>query len=612
MKIKNNKLLFFFAFFLLFLLWVYSINLGSILFETVYRDNTIYFPVDYNYQNLKENPFSQVQYDWGWSNARWFGALLESFFTFKKINTLQDLQNSKIIGIFINCLAAIIFFYFAHKINQDVFLNLVVSLGIFSLPAFLYWNFMGGFNQQFTLILVMVLGYSLCKTNNKILILFLYLVSFLCLSSYSPLIFFILIYPSYILLFDRYDKYNKKLIFKKFFFFIIISCFSFLIFKTFFVETLYNFFHKDLLQIYPYIENTHPNYNTNTDFTSQAIILIFFKIFLFITLWFKSDLNLWNIYMSWLPLIILIIILFFMKRKNNIEFFKVSNDENDFSIRFIKKNILNIKYKQVMYVFILYLLPVLAWLPLGSTLVVYRATVSTAAILYLFYIYILCEVAFPNFKKFLLFFLLLLSFSLSFHSSYQNAKNANIEFKFVKNKLSNEENEINHIHIVQPEVGYGYNGYPSINEEFNRPSMLTWQENSRYINSAIKEINKVNYIPHDCYTKVYDLDGYKFPIYKVAFPTKWDLNYCINNLKDNWVLVTFSHPHKYVNDGINNHSHLKRRSRYQDLTFGLDIKALKNYELEKTLIIDLNEIQPKKEMIKKSIGVVPKIRSLLF
>ena len=144
MKIKNNKLLFFFAFFLLFLLWFYSINLGSILFETVYRDNTIYFPVDYNYQNLKENPFSQVQYDWGWSNARWFGALLESFFTFKKINTLQDLQNSKIIGIFINCLAAIIFFYFAHKINQDVFLNLVVSLGIFSLPAFLYWNFMGG------------------------------------------------------------------------------------------------------------------------------------------------------------------------------------------------------------------------------------------------------------------------------------------------------------------------------------------------------------------------------------------------------------------------------------------------------------------------------------
>ena len=612
MRNKNNKILFFFSYFVLFIIWFYSINLGTILFETVYRDNTIYFPVDYNYLNLKDNPFSQVQYDWGWSNARWFGAILESFFTYKKINSLQDLQTSKLFGIFINCLSAMIFFYFTEKINRDTFLNITVSLGIFSLPAFLYWNFLGGFNQHFTLVVVMMLGYMLFRTENKILIFFLFLISFLCLSSYTPLIFLILIYPSYIILFDKNNNYNKKLIFRKFFFFIIVSCLSFLIFKTFFVETIYDFFHKDLLEIYPYFENTHPNYNTNTDFTSQAVILIFFKLFLYITIWFKSDLNLWNIYISWLPLIILFAILFFIKRKNKTKFLKISNDDNNFTIQVLKNNLFGVKFKQSMYVLILYLLPVLAWLPLGSTLIVYRATVSTAAMLYLFYIYIICEEAFPNIKKYFLFILLAVSFLFSFQSSFQNAKNASIEFEYVKKKLFEVEKEINHIHIVHPEVGYGYNGYPSINEEFNRPSMLTWQENSRYINSAIKEINKINYIPHDCYTKVYDLDGYKFPIYKVAFPTKWDLNYCINNLKDNWVLVTFSHPHKYVNDGINNHSHLKRRSRYQDLTFGLDIKKLKNHELEKTLIIDLNEIQPKKEMIKKSIGVVPKIRSLLF
>ena len=61
MRNKNNKILFFFSYFVLFIIWFYSINLGTILFETVYRDNTIYFPVDYNYLNLKDNPFSQVQ-----------------------------------------------------------------------------------------------------------------------------------------------------------------------------------------------------------------------------------------------------------------------------------------------------------------------------------------------------------------------------------------------------------------------------------------------------------------------------------------------------------------------------------------------------------------------
>ena len=33
---------------------------------TLNRNNTIYFPVDYNLANLKKNPFSQAEYDWGW------------------------------------------------------------------------------------------------------------------------------------------------------------------------------------------------------------------------------------------------------------------------------------------------------------------------------------------------------------------------------------------------------------------------------------------------------------------------------------------------------------------------------------------------------------------
>ena len=65
--------------FSLIILIIFIANFSSLYFEQAYRNNTIYFPVDYGY-DIKNNPFSQAEYAWGWSNGRWLGAIIESEF----------------------------------------------------------------------------------------------------------------------------------------------------------------------------------------------------------------------------------------------------------------------------------------------------------------------------------------------------------------------------------------------------------------------------------------------------------------------------------------------------------------------------------------------------
>ena len=64
---KNINQTYIYSFiFILLTAWFFFINYGNVIFDYSYRNNTIYFPVDYNLANLKKNPFSQAEYDWGW------------------------------------------------------------------------------------------------------------------------------------------------------------------------------------------------------------------------------------------------------------------------------------------------------------------------------------------------------------------------------------------------------------------------------------------------------------------------------------------------------------------------------------------------------------------
>ena len=601
------------AFFIIcsFGIWFFVVNFGSVYFETAFRDNTIYFPLNYGFENIKENPFSQVQYDWSWSNARWFNALLESHFLFKHINSLQDLHIAKFIGIILNIISAIIFYCFSRNINSNKLLNITIALGIFSLPGFIYWNFLGGLNQHITFLMVTITGYILAKSNNKFIIFFCYLLFFICASSYTPLIFLILIFPVYIILFDENNLYNKKKTFYKFAYFLILSCIIFFIFKTFLIEYFYNLIHEDILNIYPFFENTHKNYNTNTSFSGQALVLLVFKIFLYLTIWLKSDFNFWNIYASWIPVLIFLILIVFLYKKRKLMLFNYKNSIETFEIIINKSLFSNTNIKKIFYVLILYLLPILAWLPLGSTLIVYRVTASTSAIIFMTLIFILERFDEKKYFKLCLYFLLLSAFVFSSHNSFYNAKNSYLEFNFVASKLKNINKNTKHIHVIQPIVGLGYTGLTSVNEEFNRPNLLTWQENSRFLNAALSTVKNSKFLLDDCETRVYEDKNYNFPIYKNSFPSNWDIANCIKNLEKNFVLVTYSHPHKYVDNQLNNHSHLYRRSRYTDLTKGLDLNENKNFVSTNTIIIDLNEIHPDKPMtnLKKKGGIIEILRS---
>jgi len=262
-----------------------------------------------------------------------------------------------------------------------------------------------------------------------------------------------------------------------------------------------------------------------------------------------------------------------------------------------KKDFINNCKNKYYLIIALYLLPILIWLPLNSQIIAYRTTASTSAIIFLLLIYILENFRNKKFKLYFFYFLIFFSYISSFFNCFQNARNAYLEFKYVTKELRQVDKKIKHIHIIQPEVGYGYNSLPSINEEFNRPSLLTWQENTRYLQAAGLQIDNFKTIFHDCETKVYVDKNFNFPIYKVAFPKKWNLEKCLNNLKPNWVLVTFSHPHRYVEGALNNQDHLDIRSRYTDLTDqsyeDLNYKEPNYFLRTDTLIINLNEIQKK-------------------
>jgi hypothetical protein len=133
-------------------------------------------------------------------------------------------------------------------------------------------------------------------------------------------------------------------------------------------------------------------------------------------------------------------------------------------------------------------------------------------ILFFYIIFDLNKKVFLSSKIFLIFILTVVILNSTFNQ-YQNTKNASLEFVYIKESLQKIESGKNHIHIILPEVGYSYTGLTSINEEFNRPSVLSWQEMSRYINSVFVGINgswsDVKIIVDDCKTTAGKLNDKK-------------------------------------------------------------------------------------------------------
>lgn len=616
---KNINQTYIYSFiFILLTAWFFFINYGNVIFDYSYRHNTIYFPVDYNLANLKKNPFSQAEYDWGWSNARWLGAIIESEVIYPNINNIYQLKIAKIIGISINIFCSFIFFHFLRKINISNYKSFIVSASIFSLPGFLYFNHIGAITSHITYLFAVITGYFLYFSQSFKMYILLLIIFLMSLSIYSPIIFIILIFPASAILFSEknVELIDDVKVFKKFFYFVITSLIIFFFFKTFLLKLLYEIYHnKEILEYYIFFENDHINYNTNTDFTGKFIILVLFKIFLFFTVWLKSDFNFWNIYSFWLPVLLFLIFYIYFLKKNKIRFIFLNNEKNLFSINIDKYSFRNSLNKKFFLTLGLYLFPVLMWLPFETTLIVYRNTSGTSAIALLLLMFIINNLYKKKINTFIFGSIFLVSTIISFSNVYFNAKSSFLEFNFAKNELKKINQDTKHIHVIQPKVGFSYLGFKSLNEEFNRPSILTWQENSRYINSALRDtsIPRVKEIVlHDCKTKAHNINKLNFPYYKIEFPNKWDIEKCLQGLKKNWILITFSHPHAYVDNKINNHSHLDRRSRYSDLVKGLNLETLSKEIKDVTIVIDFNKINVKNNNkdIKKKNGVVEYLRSL--
>ena len=294
----------------------------------------------------------------------------------------------------------------------------------------------------------------------------------------------------------------------------------------------------------------------------------------------------------------------------------MKNNNDTFSINLNKNSLYNPLINKILLTLGLYSIPIVAWLPFQTTLIVFRNTFSTSAIILLLLFFFINNLFKSKKNTFLFFILFLFSTVLSFINVHNNAKSSFLEFNFTKKQLAKINEDTKHIHIIHPPVGYSYLGFKSFNEEFNRPSVLTWQENSRFINSALLDISNIKnkkIVLHDCETIAKQENKLPFPFYKTAFPTNWDLKNCIKKLKKNWVLITFFHPHNYVDKSLNNHSHLNRQARYSDLVRGLNLSKFSNEDIKNTLVIDYNQIYSKKNdrKIEKKDGLIEYLRSFV-
>ena len=543
--------------FSLIILIIFIANFSSLYFEQAYRNNTIYFPVDYGY-NVKDNPFSQAEYLWGWSNGRWLGAIIESEFFFKHINSLKDLQLSRLIGVILTSLSAYIFYLFILNVNNKnyCFKRALLSGLLFILPGFLYFNFMGAINSQLTVFLVILTGYLFYKTSSIFLYILLFIIFFLCLSNYTPISLLILVFPAYFVL-QQIKLDEKVYILKKYLIFVVFSFIFFYIFKTFLLEIFYNIYHGNFYSSeYPFFKNEHPQYKTEFNLSLKHYLK---KIFIYFNVWLINDLNLWNIYSSKLIGFVIFLIIY--------KYYLLKN---------FKKN-----KTEILIIFIIYIIPIIIWMPFQTTLVPYRGIIGTQIIIFIILSHITLNIKNRNFRYF--YALVLVAMTVSTYNSYINAKGAFLEFNFVKSKLLKINEKTKHIHIIQPKVGTGFLGNRSIELEFNRPSNLTWQETTRYLNAAyisLKKNRKIYF--HDCETTV--VINKNKVVYNMKFPTMWDIEKCINDLPLNNILVTWEHPHQF------DQSNLNFMSRYNELHKGMSLDKTKH---KSTLFIDFNELMKK-------------------
>ena len=276
-------------------------------------------------------------------------------------------------------------------------------------------------------------------------------------------------------------------------------------------------------------------------------------------MWLINDLNLWNIYGSKLLGILVFLIIY-----------------KCYLVKNFKKN-----KAEILLIFIIYIVPIIIWMPFQTTLTSYRGTIGTQSIIFLILSHITLNIKNVNFRYF--YALVLFATTLSTYNCYVNTKNAFLEFNFVKSKLVKINEETKHIHVIQPKVGTGFLGNRSIELEFNRPSNLTWQETTRYLNAAYISLNKNREVYfHDCETTVV-LNKNKV-VYNMGFPTEWDIEKCVNDLPLDNILVTWEHPHDF------DQSKLHFMSRYNELHKGISLNKTK---YKSTLLIDFNELMKK-------------------
>lgn len=583
----------------------YIINYPLISFDYVYRDATIYFPLDHGY-DIKYLLYSSPQYQWLWSLARIFGAYLE-FIISQFIFTEKDLDLFKNIAFFINISSGAVLFLYLNYFKINFYFKILIVFSIFLLPGFLYINHVSTISSHVTVLLSMLSGYliSVSIIKKKIIQLTIGVLLYTCaITSHTPFSFLILIFPFLYNIYYEGD-YKTKVNFNiKFIFFFFISLILFFVLRKFLIDDIYNFLHQDYLEDYKFFKNTHHLYAL--DLTKLNLNLIFSKIYLLIFYWIPINFNLWNIYTS--NTICILIILFILRNliKNNINKFNKKKILNSFNLKaliniiyYLKSNTLKklrdiyfysknkdiLKKNTFLYLNLFYYgIPISLWFLISTTLISHRSLISTTVFFCIFILYYVSKLIKNNYKSyFYIIFLIIISIN-AFQINFYNAKNNSLEFHFIKNALTKIDEKVSHIHLILPvNNGKGFNNKKSIFEEFNRNSSITWQEYSRFFNMVAKS-TKSKYIFTDCYTKIEEKDNYH--AIDLQFPYEWDLQKCTKELNENEILLTWSFPFSVYHMNKN----LSYYSKYVDMRETSKDEFLNYISWKNTMIVNYNDL----------------------
>lgn len=523
-KWKVFIFLFSFNFFVLFL--VYS---PAILIPFAHHDQYRYFNKEINNQHLPCH--ADYQYSVLYALGRPMVAELECL-AFKFTNKIEDLSSLRLGSLLIMAISTTLLGLWLYSLHLPALTSFFLSTSIFTLPGPQFLIILGNIPNAFTLTLT-ILSYFIFSsslihaskikenfTKNFLWIFFSFALLLTALFTYTAMTLYFFVPTLSWILFSRHST-PKNLIF------IIVRDISF--FST--AACVYLFIRKQFIvpQFTETLANVPPSYKFAID-----INLIIQKLIFFFKNVVPMIFNYWNIYtLPWLGTLLAFLFFSFIIVSS---YFQMTDTEPQSA--YWPKTINLLKPLLIIAIFIG---TFSFWFLIGMEFVLFRILFVPTAIALLLGFWCLNRclelLSFRNSSYFIGLILFMAGCVFANINTNRNALNSYKELNLIKAEiLSHLDSDISlsRIHFVRPkDIQFGFNGLPSLTDEFNRNSSDYWWNIPDMALLALREIN---------------FKSQKFSIFQCANQPQED---CLAKAPNDKILITTSESNATIHPSPN-------------------------------------------------------------